>query len=91
MPKTNHASARRSRKAQRRDLREQRGTLVPAEFATLLHLCFLLIFSLALKLVPKRLDIDCLNLDLEQKFVLLLKWIGHLGVALPGKESADPF
>jgi hypothetical protein len=34
-----------------------------------LLLSFLLIFSLALKLAPKRLDIDCRKLDFEQKFV----------------------
>ncbi len=62
MPKTDHASERLSRKAKRLDSREWRGTLVHALLKSFLHLSFLLIFSLALKLVPKRLDIESLSL-----------------------------
>jgi hypothetical protein len=62
MPKTDHASERLSRKAKRLDSRERRGTLDHAKLKTLLHLSFLPIFSLPLKLVPKRLDIESLSL-----------------------------
>jgi hypothetical protein len=47
MPISDHASERLSRKAQRLDSRERRGTLVDATLKTFLHLTFLLIFSLA--------------------------------------------
>jgi hypothetical protein len=61
MPTKDHASEGLSRKAQRLDSRERRGTLVHALLKTFLHLSLLLIFSLALKLVPKGLDIESLS------------------------------
>jgi len=47
MPCSDHASERLSRKAQRLDRREQRGTLVHAMLKSLLDLSFLPIFALA--------------------------------------------
>jgi hypothetical protein len=90
MPISDHASEGLSRKAKRLDSPERRGTLAHAKVKASLSLSHPLIFP-RFKLAVLGLDIDCRNLDLEQRFLLILKWIGHLGVALPGKESADPF
>jgi hypothetical protein len=47
MPISDHASEGLSRKAQRLDSPERRGTLAHAKLKTFLHLSFLLIYSLA--------------------------------------------
>src|SRR5947207_15425042 len=61
MPKTDHASERRSRKAKRLDSREWRGTLLHALLKSFRHLSFLLLFFSCSKLVSKRLDIESLS------------------------------
>ncbi len=62
MPTKDHASEGLSRKAKRLDSRERRGRLAHALLKTFHYLSFLLTFSLTLKLVPKRLDIESLSL-----------------------------